>query len=129
MKHGRHVKVFGKSHAATLGDPGRVKRFLNDLVDRLEMRALGQPIIHDVALDLSKMHVEPFEDEGGITGTLVLSTSHIAIHTWPARHFFILDVFSCRDFDSTVIDVALDVFGGARDVKIVEVDVDYPENA
>jgi S-adenosylmethionine decarboxylase len=33
----------------------------------------------------------------------VLSTSHFAIHTWPLRSFFVMDVYSCRDFDDQVV--------------------------
>jgi S-adenosylmethionine decarboxylase len=104
MVHGRHIKVVGYGVPALLGSVDRVRRFLEELVPALGMRPLGEPILHDVALDLSKMNVvEPFEDEGGVTGTVVLSTSHCAIHTWPARSFFILDVFSCRDFNASTV--------------------------
>lgn len=126
MKHGRHMKVMGKGASPLLGNVDRVRSFLLELVKALGMRPLGEPIIHDVTLDVSKLGIEPFEDEGGVTGTLVLSTSHIAIHTWPIRHFFVLDVFSCRDFDPGLVDLALSLAFGAYRCKSVDVDVDYP---
>ena len=52
---------------------------------------------------MEKMNVEPFEDEGGVTGIGVLSTSHCAVHTWPLRSFFVMDVYSCRDFDVDIV--------------------------
>lgn len=127
MKHGRHVKVMGKGESALLGDVERVRAFLVSLVAELGMRPLGEPILHDVAIDLEKLNVEPFEDEGGVTGTVVLSTSHVALHTWPVRHFFILDVFSCRDFDPESVERELFKSFSTRGVKLTNVDVDYPD--
>lgn len=94
MGHGRHVKVAGYEAAELLGSIDVVRAFLKALVDALGMRALGEPVMHDVDIDLSKLGGPVFEDEGGVTGTIVLSTSHCAIHTWPAREkpFFVLDV-------------------------------------
>lgn len=34
--------------------------------------------------------------EGGITGVVIVSESHITIHTWPERKFVNLDVFFCN---------------------------------
>lgn len=43
----------------------------------------------------SDFHV--FQPNGGVTGVLVLSESHISIHTWPERGYAALDVFMCGD--------------------------------
>ncbi len=107
MRHGRHIKIVGKADPVALGDVARVREFLLGLVARLGMRALAAPQMHDVETDLKKMNVEPFEDEGGVTGVVVLSTSHCSIHTWPLRSFFVLDVYSCRDFETAEIEFYL----------------------
>lgn len=100
MNHGRHVKVVGEGSAALLGSPDTIREFLIATVEKLGMRMLGAPVIHDVEIDIAKLGAEPFEDEGGVTGFVVLSTSHCSIHTWPAREKpeFVLDLYSCRDF-------------------------------
>jgi len=71
------------------------------------MQPLGEPVIHDVPLEIQKLGREPFQDEGGVTAQLVgfhtLSTSHVAIHTWPLREEFHLDLYSCREFNKDVI--------------------------
>jgi S-adenosylmethionine decarboxylase len=46
----------------------------------------------------------------GVTAFLLLSESHISIHTWPENKFAAIDVFSCVPFDSDAVTaVAKDV--------------------
>jgi len=52
---------------------------------------------------LSPSRVETDEDDGGVTGTVILTTSHGSIHTWPLQGQFAFDLFSCRDFDVDVV--------------------------
>ena len=42
-------------------------------------------------------HLHNFEPNGGISGVLVLSESHISIHSWPERGYASLDVFMCGE--------------------------------
>ena len=42
-------------------------------------------------------HLHNFEPNGGISGVLVLSESHISIHSWPERGYAALDVFMCGE--------------------------------
>ncbi len=123
MGHGRHVKVVGYGSSQLLGSVDTVRSFLIDLVHSLGMRPLGEPVMHDVELDLSKLGVEPFEDEGGVTGTVVLSTSHCAIHTWPAREkpYFVLDVYSCRDFASSTVTSMLEERVGLTSARVTDI--------
>lgn len=46
----------------------------------------------------SRFHKFPAtpEGEGGITGVVIVSESHITVHTWPERKFVNLDVFFCN---------------------------------
>jgi S-adenosylmethionine decarboxylase len=121
MAHGRHVKVLGRGLASRLGDAGRVETMLRELVDLLGMRLLGAPHLYEVETEIAKLGVEPFEDEGGVTGVCVLSTSHCSIHTWPLRPFFVMDVYSCRDFDAALVEQHLAKSLGAYDVQLTYV--------
>lgn len=115
MVHGRHIKVLGVGSPDELRSIEGVERFLTDLVEALGMRCLGQPHTYEVEEEIEKLGVEPFEDEGGVTGVCVLSTSHCALHTWPLRSFFVMDVYSCRDFDVDVVRaMARERFGATR---------------
>ena len=38
----------------------------------------------------------------GISGIIMIAESHISIHTFPEKHYAFADVFSCRNFDTTL---------------------------
>ena len=121
MTHGRHIKVLGRGSATRMGDAKNVESMLVDLVDVLGMRILGEPHMYEVKTEIEKLGKEPFEDEGGVTGVAVLSTSHCSIHTWPLRPFFVMDVYSCRDFDTTEVERFLAARLGAYDLQVTDV--------
>jgi S-adenosylmethionine decarboxylase len=100
---GRHIKVIGIGDPERLRSVPEIRGLLAGLVTALDMRALGPPHIYEVEENLRRIDCEPFEDEGGVTGVVVLSTSHCAVHTWPLRSRFVLDVFSCRNFDPSIV--------------------------
>jgi S-adenosylmethionine decarboxylase len=121
MGHGRHIKVLGRGKPALLGSAKVVTEALEELVELLGMRLLGQPHMYEVETEIAKLGVEPFEDEGGVTGVCVLSTSHCTVHTWPLRPFFVMDVYSCRDFDPRDVEKHLQTKLGAYDLQITDV--------
>jgi S-adenosylmethionine/arginine decarboxylase-like enzyme len=100
---GRHIKVIGAGNPDRLRSVSGIFDLLSALVTSLNMRALGPPVIYEVEENISRINCEPFEDEGGVTGVVILSTSHCAIHTWPLTSRFVLDVFSCRKFDPAIV--------------------------
>ena len=55
-----------------------------------------------------------------MTGVCVLSTSHCAIHTWPLRGFFVMDVYSCRDFDPALVRQMVAERFGAYQLRITD---------
>ncbi len=121
MTHGRHIKVLGRGSASRLGDVNAVRTMLVDLIDVLGMRLLDRAHMYEVETEIEKLGKEPFEDEGGVTGVCVLSTSHCSIHTWPLRPFFVMDVYSCRDFDSAAVERFLTERLGAYDLQVTDV--------
>lgn len=97
--YGRHVKyVCEGASEAELRSRNGILAFLSRLCEAIGMRPLDDPKVFEVEECVEKLG-DPQEDEGGLSGLLVLSTSHIALHGWPLRKLLIVDVFSCRDFD------------------------------
>lgn len=102
----QHVKLLIKAPSDKLSDVETVKWYLTETVRRVGMAPLGDPVVHLVPLDPSKLDSPQFQDDGGVTCQLVgfttLTTSHIAIHTWPLRQEAHIDLYSCKDFDKSV---------------------------
>jgi group I intron endonuclease len=93
----KDARVFAKEH---------LHKLFVDLVSALDMEVLVGPDFIEVPVDPQVLadaeKTGSFADDGGITGVCVISKSHIAIHCWPLRSFFSMDVFSCGDFDPEV---------------------------
>jgi len=105
-----------------VAQPGLVRAWLDDVVDSCGMRALGPAQVYEVALEIEKQAAEAFEDEGGVTGVVVLSTSHVAIHCWPARQGLALGVaWSCRRFDPGIVRTCARRHFGAAEVDLLVV--------
>lgn len=118
--HGKHIKAVGYGSADLLNSAKNIENFLKTAVHSLGMRALGDAHVYEVEADIKKLGVEPFEDEGGVTGLIVLSTSHISIHTWPLRDFFVIDIYSCRDFETSTVLQLLESYFGEVNAKLTD---------
>lgn len=86
---------------AVLNDPIKLAEILNTCVELVGMTILEPASIKVVPLEPDKMGSP--DDDGGITGTVLLTTSHGAIHTWPLHYQFSFDLYSCRDFDGEIV--------------------------
>lgn len=72
-----------------LNDMDYIYRLLEDIPRMIGMEIMQGPFVWPcrVAHNL------------GVTGMVIITTSHLSIHTWPERHYFSFDCFSCNDFD------------------------------
>jgi len=84
-------------------------RFLEQLVDRLGMTRMSQPVvIHGP----TENGVELFPEKAGVSGWVPLIESGVQIHSLEPKHFITLDVYSCRTFaKGTVLEFAYQCFG------------------
>lgn len=95
---GKHLKVLGRGASTLLADHLAVSSFLVSLVRDLEF---VEPQLHLSVLPLGE--TDDIDDEGALTGFAVFPAAHIMIHTWPIKHYFMLDVFSGREFEPTAV--------------------------
>lgn len=102
MKHGAglHIILDGYVKDPSVFNGPALKNAFEKLAEELEMKIIMGPDFLEVELDPAKLQSDVFQDEGGITGMCVISTSHMSIHCWPIRKCFSMDVFSCKDFDA-----------------------------
>ena len=68
--------------ARYLTDAAALRRFCHDSINRAGLTILGD-LFHEF-------------DGGGVTGTVVLAESHLAMHTWPELQSVTLDVYVCN---------------------------------
>ena len=97
---GRHLIVTGFSHpsfSTALNDQDLLAKMLHKVIDLVDMKVLVPAQM--IRVDLDPSRAESPDDCGGVTGTAVLSTSHVSIHTWPLHNRFSFDIYSCKDFD------------------------------
>lgn len=105
MYAGWHLTYDGivdAEHAMRLNDLDFLREALLDLVGLVGAQVLDAPRLHKIEFDVAKLETE--EDEGGVVGMVVLTTSHISIHTWPLRQRFSVDMFSCKRFDRESVE-------------------------
>ena len=87
--------------------------FLSNIVTAIGMKAVTIP---------QAVYVADLGNEG-FTGSINLATSHIAFHCWDVEGLLMLDVYSCKCFDSTiVIDMITKYFGEIKSINIMEID-------
>ena len=80
---GRHVLADLHGVAATLlTDVEALQALLIDAARHADAHVLGA-------------HFHHFGENAGVTGVVMLSESHISIHTWPEHGFAALDIFMC----------------------------------
>lgn len=94
---GLHLLIDGFVRNGITLYPDYIYDLFDDLVKELKMQYLQRPIVMRVPLDKEKLKTD--EDEGGYSGICQITTSHISIHGWPLRKAFMMDIFSCKDFD------------------------------
>mgnify|MGYP002749759141 FL=1 len=122
-EHGKHIKlqIYGGKFE-TLKDVTVAGHFLVESVKAAGMRPLDVPMVYDIKQSLEVQGVQPHPSEPeGVTGIVVLSTSHVAIHTSPHRGYAAIDVYSCRDFQTAAVIGVLESIYPCRQFKVTDI--------
>lgn len=87
---------------ATLDDAVRIERALVDAVGAMGAKVLG-------------IHIHRLMPQG-ISGVVVISESHLTIHTWPERGEAAVDLFTCGEASSAraAVEALAKALGAAR---------------
>lgn len=123
---GLHITMDAYVADGTIFTKARLTELFAKLITALEMKALDKSVFYEVQVDPAVLErvkrTGKFEDEGGITGIQVISTSHLSLHAWPLQEFFSLDVFSCKDFNA---DLALGIIKETLHVTDASVEIHH----
>jgi len=81
---GRHILVeFYNCDSSLLNDHGRIERCMNE----------AAVIAHATVVESVFHTFNPY----GVSGAVVISESHLTIHTWPEYGYAAVDLFTCGD--------------------------------
>ena len=123
QQFGVHLMIDG--YAAT-GAPMTEAAALRDLLERLPaemgMHRICDPVVVAVGPNCKK-------DPGGLSGFVMIAESHISFHTFPARGFVTIDLYTCQtDLDRPgTINRLMRAFGLVdADVYVQERGLRYP---
>ena len=87
-----HLVINGKgTDAAKLKNMKLIYRFLDEYPSIIGMTKIIKPQVYTY-------HGQKPQD-WGISGFVLIAESHISIHTFPAKCYVNIDIFSCKDFD------------------------------
>ncbi len=73
-----------------LKDAQKLKKMLTDIPITMGMHTLHEPVVVEVGEKNRK-------DPGGLSGFVMIAESHISFHTFPARGFVTIDVYTCQN--------------------------------
>ena len=69
-----------------------------EATDAVALRTLCLALTKEAGLEALADAFHQFEPQG-VTGTVLLAESHLAIHTWPEADFVTIDVYVCNYLD------------------------------
>jgi S-adenosylmethionine decarboxylase len=89
-----HLIIDGYSdNKEILQDQTFLRQMLDSMPARIGMTKITEPYIF--------RYVGDKPEEWGISGFVFIAESHISFHTFVERFYINIDVFSCRDFDTS----------------------------
>jgi S-adenosylmethionine decarboxylase len=93
-----------------LANEALLRQVLDQYPDRIGMEKVSPVFLKDIQTS------SPLDD--GLSGFVIIATSHISLHAWPCYGMVNLDVFSCEPFSpDAVVGFARQMFG-AKDVEL-----------
>ena len=87
----------GYADPGKLDDTELVRKLFVDLVEDMGMEIINGPTV--VSFKESSG-----DKAAGLSGSVLIATSHLYIHTWPEESYFAFDVFSCEPFDEGTVE-------------------------
>ena len=112
MKHVM-IDLYG-CNPQLLADPSLLQYVLEEYPNRIGMQKVSPVFLKDIKTSC------PLDD--GLSGFVIIATSHVSLHAWPHYSMVNIDIFSCEDFQTTIVgDFAMQMFQTAQ-IEIHEVE-------
>ena len=101
---------------ATMGD---VANALNRIVVLADVPAISGTLVSEMPIKLC--NVPPYEDDGGVSGVVMVSVGHCILRTFPARNHYTLSLHSARPFEHDQITGFLQMAFGPHTATCINV--------
>ena len=103
------IDLYGCS-PALLANEALLQQILDEYPDRIGMEKVSPVFLMDIQTS------SPLDD--GMSGFVIIATSHVSLHSWPCYGMVNIDVFSCEPFSpEEVVRFAVQMFQ-ATDVEL-----------
>jgi S-adenosylmethionine decarboxylase len=96
-------------NAENLRDLEKMRGIFDRVVDDLGLKVIGEPAWHK------------FPEEGGVTGLVMLTESHLACHTYPEHGIATFNLYCCRTRPEWNWEANLKEFLGAKTVNVQKI--------
>lgn len=93
----------------SIKDKTTIYQFVKQLVNDIDMVAHGEPIIE---------YLSPTEENSGYSLMQMITTSNITAHFVDSNHSAYIDVFSCKEFDNTIVLDIVKQYFNPKKIKI-----------
>lgn len=121
---GVHFMVDGyDAPPKVLRDKKTLELALGEIPKKMGMHTISEPVVVEVGPNNKK-------DPGGISGVVLIAESHFSFHTFPARGFVTIDVYTCKDVLNTekLLSELKQVFGFTKEeTHCVQRGRNYPQ--
>jgi S-adenosylmethionine decarboxylase len=122
---GVHFMVDGyNAPSEALLDVAKLTNALSEIPSNMGMHTITEPMVVEAGPNNKK-------DPGGLSGAVLIAESHFSFHTFPARGFVTIDVYTCKDtLDTEKLLAELKrVFSFTKEeTYIIERGRNYPES-
>jgi len=88
------------------------------LISCEEVDAVFRKGAEDSSATVLSSHFHHFGEGCGITGVVILSESHMSIHTWPEKNYCAIDIFMCGECDPRTALKTLDDYFASSYSKV-----------
>jgi S-adenosylmethionine decarboxylase len=92
----------------SIKDRNEIYKFVKDLVQRIDMVAVGEPTIE---------YLLPGDANCGYSVMQLITTSNICCHFVERGNTAYFDVFSCKEFDTEVVKTTIKAYFNATSIR------------
>ena len=92
------------------------------LRDETDIRGVLDAVIADLGLKAVGSVWHTFPDEGGVTGMIALTESHLACHTYPEHGTATFNLYCCRERPEWDWKARLAEMLGAKNVSVLRIE-------